>query len=63
VTLGLAGTFAVIGFAPPAIMFVGRPLGAVAAAFLIALPGFTYIFLSAIWLMAYVRRAIAPFLK
>jgi len=63
ITLALVGTFAVFSFGPQAVTVVGQPLGAVPAAFLVALPGCTYIFLAVIWLMAYVKRAIEPFLK
>jgi hypothetical protein len=63
VTLGFLGMFAVFGLTPPAVMIVGRPLGAVAAAFLVVLPACSYVFLAALWLLAYVRRGIAPYLK
>jgi hypothetical protein len=63
ITLALVGTFAVFGFGPQAIKIVGQPLGAVPAALLIAVPACTYLFLAAIWVMAYVKRAIEPFLK
>jgi hypothetical protein len=63
VTLALGGMLAVFAFGPQAVTIVGQPLGAVPAAFLVALPASTYIFLAVIWLMTYVKRAIEPFLK
>ena len=63
VTLALLGTFVAFGLVPPAIAPVGRALGAIPTAFLVALPGCTYIFLAAIWMLAYVKRAIEPYLK
>ncbi|HSL64241.1 MAG TPA: hypothetical protein VK874_06230 [Gaiellaceae bacterium] len=63
VTLGLLGMFAVFGVTPTAVMVVGEPLGAVAAAFLVVLPACVYIFLACIWLLAYVRRGISPYLR
>lgn len=63
ITLALLGTIAVFSFGPQTVGIVGQPLGAFPAAFLIALPCCIYIFLAAIWLMAYVKRAIEPFLK
>ena len=60
VGLGLAGIAAVSLVAPYAIRPVGVPLGAPAAALLVALPACTYVFTAIAWLMLYVARAIAP---
>jgi hypothetical protein len=49
--------------APAAIDLVGVPFGALAAIFLVALPGCTYMFLVGAWVMLFVRQAIAPYLR
>ena len=63
VTLALVGAAIVFVAVPPAIGLVGVPLGGFAAAFLVALPGCTYLFLAIAWLMLYLGRAIAPYLR
>jgi hypothetical protein len=63
VTIGIVGTFGVCSAGPPLVLGVGQLLGTAAAIFLVAVPGTTYMFLAGIWVMAYVRRAIQPYLK
>jgi hypothetical protein len=62
VTVGLVAAALVFVAVPPAIGFVGVPLGGLAAIFLVALPGCTYLFVAVAWLMLYLGRAIAPYL-
>jgi len=63
VALGLVGAAVVLVAVPPAIGLVGVPLGGLAAIFLVALPGCTYLFLAVAWLMLYLGRAIAPYMR
>src|SRR5574337_780747 len=63
VGLGLAGIAAVSFATPHLIAPVGEPLGAPAAALLVALPACVYIFTAVAWLMLYVARALAPHVR
>jgi hypothetical protein len=60
ITIALVGAAFVAVLIPHAIGVVGVPLGALAAIFLVALPGCTYLFLVAAWVMLFVKRAIDP---
>ena len=63
ITVALAGAVAVALVIPRAIPLVGMPLGALGAIFLVALPGCVYLFLTAAWVMLFVKRAIEPYLR
>ena len=63
ITVALLGAVVVALGVPRFIPVVGQPFGALAAIFLVALPGCTYLFLAAAWVMLYVKRAIDPYLR
>lgn len=63
VTLGLVGAVAAFVGTPHLVMAFGPLLGAAGAAVLVVLPLSTYIFLAIAWLMLYVARAIAPYVR
>lgn len=52
---------ATLGITPLLVDVVGQPLGAFAAVFIVVLPAFTYLFLGALWLLAYMSRLMRPF--
>lgn len=61
ITFALICAGLVATLAPDAIGFIGVPLGALAAIFLVALPGCTYLFLVGAWVMLFVKHALAPY--
>lgn len=63
VTIALVAATAVLVGIPHAIPIVGVPLGALATVFVVVLPALTYVFMTAAWLMLYVRRALDPYLR
>lgn len=63
VSAWLAGAIACFVGAPLAVTGVGLALGAFAAVFFVALPAAMVIFLACAWVMLYVMRAIAPYLR
>jgi hypothetical protein len=63
VTVALIGATAVLIGIPYTVPVVGVPLGAVATVFVVVLPALIYVFMTAAWLMLYVRRALDPYLR
>ncbi len=63
VTIALIGATAVLIGIPYTIPVVGVPLGGLATVFVVVLPALIYVFMTAAWLMLYVRRALDPYLR